>query len=216
MKVSNTPEYGSSDSPYQVNMADKSFEHSHDHSEKHKKSKKKKKKKDREKRHKHHKKERHHRRESSSSMLMEDDSVQMVSESNMQLYYSSMSTSSAISSSPATKPMVQMPPEQLQLQQQQQQQKTFHNLQNVPVAAAIEHKLEVTSMQNQQQLSPMTPPSSNDLGREPRTCVLKLKQSKSPLTKLCDALLKTLEKRDPHNFFAWPVSDDIGNIKIFL
>ncbi|CAO1395505.1 unnamed protein product [Diamesa tonsa] len=46
--------------------------------------------------------------------------------------------------------------------------------------------------------------------REPRTCVLKLKQSRSPLAKLMDHLLKSLEKRDPHQFFAWPVTDDIA------
>ncbi|XP_049548455.1 bromodomain-containing protein 7 [Anopheles darlingi] len=53
-------------------------------------------------------------------------------------------------------------------------------------------------------------PNSDCSGREPRTCVLKLKQSRSPLAKLLDHLLKALEKRDPHQFFAWPVTDDIA------
>uniref|UniRef100_A0A6B2EES2 Putative irf-2-binding protein celtix-1 n=1 Tax=Phlebotomus kandelakii TaxID=1109342 RepID=A0A6B2EES2_9DIPT len=47
-------------------------------------------------------------------------------------------------------------------------------------------------------------------GREPRQCVLKLKQSRSPLAKILDHLLRSLEKRDPHQFFAWPVTNDIA------
>ncbi|XP_050076896.1 bromodomain-containing protein 7 [Anopheles maculipalpis] len=53
-------------------------------------------------------------------------------------------------------------------------------------------------------------PNSDCSGREPRSCVLKQKQSRSPLNKLLDHLLKALEKRDPHQFFAWPVTDDIA------
>ena len=53
-------------------------------------------------------------------------------------------------------------------------------------------------------------PNSDCSGREPRTCVLKQKQSRTPLNKLLDHLLKALEKRDPHQFFAWPVTDDIA------
>lgn len=53
-------------------------------------------------------------------------------------------------------------------------------------------------------------PGSDCSGREQRTCVLKLKQSRSPLARLLDHLLKALEKRDPHQFFAWPVTDDIA------
>lgn len=40
--------------------------------------------------------------------------------------------------------------------------------------------------------------------------MLKLKQQKSPLNKLLEHLLRFLEKRDPHQFFAWPVTDDIA------
>lgn len=58
--------------------------------------------------------------------------------------------------------------------------------------------------------APKTPSSSSDSGREPRSCVLKLKQQKAPLNKLLEHLLRTLEKRDPHQFFAWPVTDDIA------
>lgn len=58
--------------------------------------------------------------------------------------------------------------------------------------------------------APKTPSSSSESGREPRSCVLKLKQQKSPLNKLLEHLLRILEKRDPHQFFAWPVTDDIA------
>lgn len=195
LKVSGTPEYGSSDSPYQINMPEKSYEH--EHSEKHKKSKKKKKKKDREKRHKHHKKDRHNRRssvEDNSTLMDEEENAQSVSD-NMNLYYASMFPSTAVSASPVTKPMTPV--------MMQEQKQTFHMLQNVPI---IEAKVETPS----QQLSPMTPPSVDSTTREPRTCVLKLKQARNPLAKLLDNLLKALEKRDPHQFFAWPVTDDIA------
>lgn len=58
--------------------------------------------------------------------------------------------------------------------------------------------------------NPKTPSTSSESGREPRSCVLKLKQSKTPLTKLLEHVLRALEKRDPHSFFAWPVTDDIA------
>ncbi|XP_050313468.1 bromodomain-containing protein 7 isoform X2 [Anthonomus grandis grandis] len=43
--------------------------------------------------------------------------------------------------------------------------------------------------------------------REPRTCVIKKIQEKAPLAKALDQLLTLLEKKDPQNFFAWPVTD---------
>ncbi|XP_073826049.1 bromodomain containing 7/9 [Musca autumnalis] len=58
--------------------------------------------------------------------------------------------------------------------------------------------------------APRTPSSSSESGREPRSCVLKMKQQKSSLNKLLEHLLRGLEKRDPHQFFAWPVTDDIA------
>uniref|UniRef100_A0A1B0DRE2 Uncharacterized protein n=1 Tax=Phlebotomus papatasi TaxID=29031 RepID=A0A1B0DRE2_PHLPP len=54
------------------------------------------------------------------------------------------------------------------------------------------------------------PTVTDGSGREPRQCVLKLKQSRSPLAKILDHLLRNLEKRDPHQFFAWPVTNDIA------
>ncbi|CRL04715.1 CLUMA_CG017775, isoform A [Clunio marinus] len=208
LKVNGTPEYGSSDSPYNAAihhpdhsssmLFDNTQSHS-EHGEKHKKSKKKKKKKDREKKHKHHKKDRHHRHGSSgedATLMDDDDSSQLMTES-AQLYYSAMSTSSAISSNPVTKPMIPL----------QDHPKVFHTLQNVPSVSSVETKPE-TPLGHQD--SPMTPSSMDSGTREPRTCVLKLKQSRSPLAKLLDHLLKALEKRDPHQFFAWPVTDDIA------
>lgn len=165
--------------------------------EKHKKSKKKKKKKDREKKHKHHKKDRHHRRHSPSAALdepmntQEDDSSQPMG--SPQLYYSSMSTGSAVSSNPITKPMIPM----------RETTPQYYTMQSSP----MDHKPE-TPFTHQD--SPMTPSSMDSSSREPRTCVLKLKQARGPLTKLLEHLLKLLEKRDPHQFFAYPVTDDIA------
>lgn len=48
------------------------------------------------------------------------------------------------------------------------------------------------------------------ISREPRSCVLRQRQERSPLQKLLDYLLKGLEKRDPQQFFAWPVTDHIA------
>nr|XP_022904863.1 bromodomain-containing protein 7-like [Onthophagus taurus]XP_022907565.1 bromodomain-containing protein 7-like [Onthophagus taurus] len=46
--------------------------------------------------------------------------------------------------------------------------------------------------------------------REPRTCVLRQRQERSPLQRMLDHLLKAIEKRDPNQFFAWPVTDNIA------
>lgn len=202
LKVNGTPEYfGTSDSPYNIHQQSSSLvlEPNHsEHSEKHKKSKKKKKKKDREKRHKHHKKDRHYNEDATDMMDDEDSSQQLLMTETAQLYYSAMSTSSAISSNPVTKPMVPM----------HDHPKIFHTLQNVPSVSSVETKPETPFVNHD---SPMTPSSLDSSAREPRTCVLKLKQTRSsPLAKLLDHLLKALEKRDPHSFFAWPVTDDIA------
>ncbi|XP_075152475.1 bromodomain containing 7/9 [Haematobia irritans] len=58
--------------------------------------------------------------------------------------------------------------------------------------------------------APRTPSSCSESGREPRSCVLKMKHQKTSLNKLLEHLLRGLEKRDPHQFFAWPVTDDIA------
>lgn len=52
--------------------------------------------------------------------------------------------------------------------------------------------------------------SPSTLTREPRLCVIKQKQERTSLQKLLEQLLKTLEKRDPQQFFAWPVTDNIA------
>ncbi|GAB6025856.1 hypothetical protein CHUAL_011834 [Chamberlinius hualienensis] len=48
------------------------------------------------------------------------------------------------------------------------------------------------------------------LYREPRACTLKNRQGKSALQRLLDHLLKSLELKDPQQFFAWPVTDNIA------
>ncbi|XP_065309970.1 bromodomain-containing protein 7-like isoform X4 [Dermacentor albipictus] len=55
---------------------------------------------------------------------------------------------------------------------------------------------------------PSQPPSERPI-RDPRTCTLK-KSDKSPLQMLLYYLLKNLQKRDPQEFFAWPVNDIIA------
>ncbi|KAL7301259.1 hypothetical protein TKK_0005999 [Trichogramma kaykai] len=46
--------------------------------------------------------------------------------------------------------------------------------------------------------------------REPRTCVLRKIAEKTPLQRLLEHLLRSMEKRDPQQFFAWPVTDNIA------
>ncbi|XP_034834704.1 bromodomain-containing protein 7-like isoform X3 [Maniola hyperantus] len=59
-------------------------------------------------------------------------------------------------------------------------------------------------------LSPAPGPHSPASHREPRTCVLKASQKRRPLSRLLEQLLRNLEKRDPHQFFAWPVNDNFA------
>lgn len=60
---------------------------------------------------------------------------------------------------------------------------------------------------------PMEPrPASSGLSphREPRTCVLRKIAERTPLQRLLEHLLRSMEKRDPQQFFAWPVTDNIA------
>ncbi|XP_029172830.1 bromodomain-containing protein 7 isoform X1 [Nylanderia fulva] len=75
---------------------------------------------------------------------------------------------------------------------------------------------------NHNQLLPLRPPSSGELRvgvsnisslsphREPRTCVLRKIAERTPLQRLLEHLLRSMEKRDPQQFFAWPVTDSIA------
>uniref|UniRef100_T1GWM6 Bromo domain-containing protein n=1 Tax=Megaselia scalaris TaxID=36166 RepID=T1GWM6_MEGSC len=169
-----------------------------------KKLKKKKKKKDREKKHKHHKekKHRHHEEESSQDETMFPDgeeNSQPLPE-NMQ-YYANMTTSNNPCCRPQTKPIVPMKIES----PSRVVATSIPSPGSTPGYSTPGSVLTPKLMEN-----PKTPSSSSESGREPRSCVLKLKQSKSPLIKLLDHLLRALEKRDPHQFFAWPVTDDIA------
>ncbi|CAH0724470.1 unnamed protein product, partial [Brenthis ino] len=58
--------------------------------------------------------------------------------------------------------------------------------------------------------SPGPGPISPASHREPRTCVLKASQKRRPLSRLLEQLLRNLEKRDPNQFFAWPVNDNFA------
>ncbi|XP_044261561.1 bromodomain-containing protein 7 isoform X1 [Tribolium madens] len=51
---------------------------------------------------------------------------------------------------------------------------------------------------------------SPSLHREPRTCVLRQRQERTPVQRMLDQLLGLLEKKDPQQFFAWPVTDNIA------
>lgn len=65
--------------------------------------------------------------------------------------------------------------------------------------SSSEHRVGVTS--NISSLSPH---------REPRTCVLRKIAERTPLQRLLEHLLRSMEKRDPQQFFAWPVTDSIA------
>lgn len=225
-----TPEHGSGDSPaYGLDMGGLGpsglFGGSDDYPERHKKSKKKKKKKDREKRHKHHHKEKRRHREDSSQedFSIGDDTTQF---QETMMSFADITTKSSLASNPVSKPIMALPkPDELELQLPE----SLLNI-NPPtesISPVIPPSIIPIPFSDAQQCfespvqsnipAPMKgsadsgkSASSNESLREQRTCVLKLKQSKSPLSKLLEHLLKSLEKRDPQQFFAWPVTDDIA------
>lgn len=175
-----------------------------------KKLKKKKKKKDREKKHKHHKEKKHRHQEEESSqdetMMYPDgeENSQPLPE-NMQ-FYANMTTINNPCCRPQTKPIVPLKIDS--------PAKSIHNDSanvSIPSPCSTPGYSTPGSVLTPKLIeNPKTPSSSSESGREPRSCVLKLKQSKSPLIKMLDNLLRALEKRDPHQFFAWPVTDDIA------
>lgn len=57
---------------------------------------------------------------------------------------------------------------------------------------------------------PISMGSPGQSSREPRTCVLRQRQERTPLQKMLEHLHRALEKRDPQQFFAWPVTDNIA------
>ncbi|CAH2103031.1 unnamed protein product [Euphydryas editha] len=69
---------------------------------------------------------------------------------------------------------------------------------------------EGMSKKTYRRLSPGPGPISPASHREPRTCVLKASQKRRPLSRLLEQLLRNLEKRDPNQFFAWPVNDNFA------
>lgn len=90
------------------------------------------------------------------------------------------------------------------------------------VGDADENLTEVPKKIPNHQLLPPRPPSGGELRvgvgnisslsphREPRTCVLRKIAERTPLQRLLEHLLRSMEKRDPQQFFAWPVTDSIA------
>lgn len=202
-----TPEHGSTPA---YGISDNSGIYMSDYPEKHKKSKKKKKKKDREKKHKHHHKEkrRHHRDDSSQEDISIGEDSSHVQENILR--FGASSTTHSLAAIPVTKPFHSIhsptpPPNDEHDDVIRQQISVLDS----PPMISMTHQKTIESP-TKQIFSP-TSSGGGDAGtREPRTCVLKLKQSKSTLSKLLDHLLRSLEKKDPHQFFAWPVTDDIA------
>uniref|UniRef100_A0A336KJ03 CSON011542 protein n=1 Tax=Culicoides sonorensis TaxID=179676 RepID=A0A336KJ03_CULSO len=200
---SSTPEHGNDSPMYPP-------EYSSDFHEKHKKSKKKKKKKDREKRHKHHKEKRRHREDESSQ---EDFSIN--DESSQTPFYANLTTTNSIASKPLTQPMIPLKSPETSICSEKPKSELIDDsrsplgfLQSPTTSlSSYTSKLEIPKPDSSRDsMSPSRPLSES--GREPRSCVLKVKQK--PLAKLLEHLIKALEKRDPHQFFAWPVTDEIA------
>lgn len=222
---SSTPEHGSGDSPaYGIHhsmlqqqlgdSADFSGEYS---GEKHKKSKKKKKKKDREKRHKHHKEKRRNDSSQEDMSIGEDSQQQhqLLQESIER--YADMSVLNSPSSQPVTKPMhpLKTPSPETVLLEEFTPIVESPPPPPSPMSSPLPDQSPSSSSAMHHKATPdylLKSPASDSSGggREPRSCVLKQQQSKSPLSKLLDHLLRALEKKDPHQFFAWPVTDDIA------
>lgn len=191
-----TPEHGSGESPV-YGVQPENLGLLLDYPEKHKKSKKKKRKK--EKKHRHHKEKRRHREEgtengddaadgdesSQEDMSMNEDSGQY--QDHLMKYSTLLNANSP---------------------------QTVSKLATLSIPAPISPQLEpftppsvpltceaspsVCSIRSDSMKSPSS--TSDASGREPRTCVLKLKQSKSTLSKLLDHLLRALEKKDPRKY----------------
>lgn len=209
---SSTPEYGSSESPV-YGVQPENLGLLVDYPERHKKSKKKKKKKDREKKHKHHKEKRRNRDDSADERCDnvgggtndgEDSSQEDFSVNEDSAQFQTASASATMDSqSPASVSSVR--PSLLTLPMKSPDLGPF-TPPSVPLMS--EQSPSVSSVRSDSMKSPSS--TSDASGREPRTCVLKLKQSKSPLSKVLQHLLRLMEKKDPHQFFAWPVTDDIA------
>lgn len=191
-----TPEHVEQNSDY--GAPTESMDYGGEYFEKHKKSKKKKKKKDREKRHKHHK-EKRRRDDSSQEESIGDDTLQEV-----MMRYTGITTCHSLAHSPVTKPII---PLKKKSPTPEPDPDMFRIM---PPEILIPEKSPNVHSQKSMDSHSLKSPASDSSGREPRSCVLKLKQSKSPLSKLLDHLLRSLEKKDPHQFFAWPVTDEIA------
>lgn len=199
---SSTPEHGSDSPAYGIHQ-DSVDNSGGDYPEKHKKSKKKKKKKDREKRHKHHHKEKRRHRDDSSQEG--EDSSQLLDTIQR---YANISAANSLANSPVTKPMIPLKSPTPEPAEQSEPEPLTPQSDVIMLSSPMPDRSPVLSHKSPSDY--LKSPSSDTSGREPRSCVLKQKQSKSPISKLLDHLLRALEKKDPHQFFAWPVTDDIA------
>lgn len=120
--------------------------------------------------------------------------------------YVGMTTTHSLANSPVTKSMIPLksPTPEPEPEQPEPEPEPLHP----QIETILQERSPNVSLKSSSDY--LKSPASDSSGREPRTCVLKLKQSKSPLSKLLDHLLRALEKKDPHQFFAWPVTDDIA------
>lgn len=199
---SSTPEHGSSESPV-YGVQPENLGLALDYPERHKKSKKKKKKKDKKYKHKDKRKSRDELEcivfddSSQEDMSVNDDSAQFNQDNSNSMNFG------LIDPNCPSPTVVLRPLMPLSIKSSDMEPFTPPS-----VPLNCEPSPGLSSVKSDSMKSPS---SISDAGsREPRTCVLKLKQSKSPLTKLLDHLLRALEKKDPHQFFAWPVTDDIA------
>lgn len=179
MGSSSTPEYGTDSPSTGHGICENSSGSVYYSTSERKKSKKKKKKKDREKKHKSHHKEKHHRHhhrhrdESSQEQLEQQFPVLSPEhlEENM-LHFGDLKTIDCVGAKPVTRPMV-------------------------PLLVSPKSIMSGNESDSQPLLSPTSSvggggasgrgsldKAGSESGREPRTCVLKLKASQTPLGKV--------------------------------
>jgi len=79
-----------------------------------------------------------------------------------------------------------------------------------PILAPITRRSDSLRPPGSPSKGSMSPRSVEAREREQRACVVRLKLEQSPFNKLLDYILKELEKKDPKQFFAWPVTDNFA------
>lgn len=191
-----TPEHGSGESPV-YGVQPENLGLLLDYPEKHKKSKKKKRKKD--KKHRHHKEKRRHRDEANENgddAVDGDESSQediSMNEDSGQQYQDHMAKLSTLLNANSPQTVSKLATMSIPAASISPQLEPF-----TPPSVPLTCEASPSVCDSIRSDSVKSPSSISDAsGREPRTCVLKLKQSKSTLSKLLDHLLRALEKKDP-------------------